>query len=224
MARRTERGAVAGDAGQDGPVRRCIVSGVVGPTDQMVRFVVGPDGRVTPDVAGRLPGRGFWLSARRDTVKTACEKNLFSKAAKARVAVPPDLEGEIERQLARRCQDLLGFARRAGEVAVGFEKASARIRSGRAGLLVEAADGAPGGKAKVASLAPDLPRAEVLTAAELGAALGRDFAVHVVVDSGAIAEKLRSELARLQGFRAPSCASGTPDAGSNGLKGADGLI
>ena len=30
----------------------------------MVRFVLGPEGEMVPDVAGRLPGRGFWLSAR----------------------------------------------------------------------------------------------------------------------------------------------------------------
>lgn len=223
MARRTDRSEVAEDVQQDGPVRRCIVTGVVCRTEEMVRFVVGPGGIVTPDVVGRLPGRGFWLSARRDAVKTACEKNLFSKAAKARVDVPPDLEGEIERQLARRCQDLLGFARRAGEVAAGFEKASARIRSGRVGLLVEAVDGAPGGQAKLASLAPGIPRVGVLNAEELGAALGRDFAVHVVVDAGAIAEKLRCELARLRGFRTPSCVSGNPGAGAIGLKSANGL-
>lgn len=224
MARRTDRGAVAGEAEQQGPARRCIVTGVVCGPEEMIRFVVGPDGSVTPDIVGRLPGRGFWLSARRDAVKTACEKNLFSKAAKARVVIPPDLEGEIERQLARRCQDLLGFARRAGEASVGFEKASARIRAGRAGLLVEAADGAPGGRAKMASRAPDVPRAAVLTAAELGAALGRDFAVHVVVDAGAIAEKLQGELARLRGFRTPSDMSGESGMGADGLKSANGLI
>jgi len=57
----------------------------------MVRFVIGPDEEVVPDIKGCLPGRGFWLSARRDMVNTACAKNLFAKAARVRVVAPADL-------------------------------------------------------------------------------------------------------------------------------------
>ncbi|MCG8508427.1 MAG: RNA-binding protein [Rhodospirillales bacterium] len=184
-----------------GPNRRCIATGDVGPAAAMVRLVLAPDGTVVPDLAGRLPGRGFWLSARRDAVKTACDKNLFARAARARATVPDGLDGQIERQLTRRCQDLLGFARRAGGAVCGFEKAAARLRSGRAGLVLEAADGAAGGRAKITAMAGEVPVAGLLTAAELGAALGRDSAVHVVVDAGPIADKLGREIERLRGFR-----------------------
>jgi uncharacterized protein len=184
-----------------GPHRRCIATGVVGSVDGMVRMVLAPDGTVVPDLAGRLPGRGFWLSARRDAVKTACDKNLFAKAARARATVPDGLDRQIERQLARRCQDLLGFARRAGGAVAGFEKAAARLRAGGAGLIFEAADGASGGRAKITAMARGVPIADVLTSAELGAALGREAAVHVVVDAGPIADKLGREVGRLRGFR-----------------------
>ncbi len=167
----------------------------------MVRLVISPEGTVVPDVAGGLPGRGFWLSARRDAVKTACEKNLFAKAARAKATVPPGLVDEIERQLTRRCMDLLGFARRAGATAVGYEKAKAKVIAGRAGLFVEAADGSTKGRAKMTAMAPQVPMVGILTGAELGAAVGRDFAVHIVVEPGPIADKLLREAARLGGFR-----------------------
>ena len=43
---------------EKGPNRRCIVTGQVLPVEQLIRFVVGPDGVVVPDIEARLPGRG----------------------------------------------------------------------------------------------------------------------------------------------------------------------
>ena len=184
-----------------GPWRRCLVGGVTRPAEEMIRFVLAPDGSVVPDVAGRLPGRGFWLSARRDTVKTACAKKLFAKAARAQVTVAPGLDAEVERLLVRRCLDLVGMARRAGQVVVGFEKVRNHLRIAEAGVLLAAADGAANGREKVAALAPDAPVIDLFSGAELGAALGRGHAVHAVVAPGAIAGKLLHEAARLAGFR-----------------------
>ena len=62
--------------------RRCIVSGEVLPDRALIRFVVSPDGQVTPDVAAKLPGRGIWVGATQEALATAIRKNLFAKAAK----------------------------------------------------------------------------------------------------------------------------------------------
>ena len=35
----------------------------------MIRFVVGPDRQIVPDLAARLPGRGMWLSASGDVLE-----------------------------------------------------------------------------------------------------------------------------------------------------------
>lgn len=202
MARPARKGLAAPvEPEGPGPWRRCLVGGVSRRADEMIRFVVAPDGTVVPDVAGRLPGRGFWLSAGRDIVKTACAKKLFAKAARAQVTVAPDLDVEVEYLLVRRCLDLLGMARRAGQVAVGFEKVRNHLRKAKAGILLAATDGAANGREKVAALAPDVPLIGFFSSDELGAALGREHAVHAVVAPGAIADKLLREAARLAGFR-----------------------
>lgn len=172
----------------------------------MIRFVVSPEGVVVPDVAGRLPGRGFWLSARRDTVKTACAKKLFARAARAPVTVAADLDAEIERLLARRCLDLIGMARRAGQAVVGFEKVRSHLRAAGAGVVLAAAEGAANGREKIAALAPGVPVVGLFSGAELGTALGRDHAVHAALAPGPIADKLLREAARLAGFRSPGVA------------------
>ena len=186
---------------EKGPERRCFVSGRRDPPAQMVRFVVSPDDVVVPDVEGRLPGRGMWLSAERDVVNTAVAKGLFSKAARRRVTIPPDLADQVEAQLARRCLDLLGFARRAGQAVAGFEKVAANLRLGQAALLMQAIDAAAGGRSKMKSLARSGRVAEVLSAKEIGRVFGRDHVVHVAVAPGSLADRIAQETARLGGFR-----------------------
>src|SRR5258708_39003443 len=103
-------------------MRRCIVTGVVRPKPELVRFVVGPDGTVVPDIAARLPGRGLWLTARRDIMEAAGAKRLFGRAARAPVTVPGDLAERGEILLRRRCADLIGLARRSRRAVAGYEK------------------------------------------------------------------------------------------------------
>ena len=190
-------------------LRRCIASGQVRPKDEMLRFVVGPGDDLVPDLDGRLPGRGLWLSADRDVVNTACAGNQFAKAARRRVDVPDDLFGRVEALLTRRCLDLIGLARRAGAVVAGFEKVRARLAKGRAGVLLAACDGATGGRDKVRALAPGVPVIDLFTAAELGAVMGRPDAVHVVVDEGGLATSLLRQANRLAAMRGPVADDGT---------------
>lgn len=202
MARRQPRPS-PGD-GARGPRRRCLVTGRVGDKDSMVRFVVGPEGQVVPDIEGRLPGRGLWLSAGRDMVCKAGAGNLFAKAARTRAVAPGDLAERVEGLLARRCLELIGLARRCGQATAGFERVGASLRAGPAGVLLAASDGAPAGRAKLRALAPEVPLVELLSGDELGAAVGRLRAVHLVLSPGRLADRLLHESSRLAGFRRPA--------------------
>ena len=184
-----------------GPNRRCIATGTVMPKESLLRFVVGPDNEVVPDVEGRLPGRGIWLSPRRDVVNTALSKRLFAKAARRAVSVPEDLADRIERLLTRRCLDALALARRAAQAVCGFEKVKAELKSGKVGVLVQAGDAAQDGRDKLKALAPGVVVVDLFDAAELGAVFGRDHAVHVCVAPGGLARRLASEAVFLAGFR-----------------------
>jgi uncharacterized protein len=202
-------------AREEGPERRCLASGEVRPKRELIRFVVGPDGSVVPDVDGRLPGRGLWLTPRRDMINNACARNLFAKAARAPARAPADMADQVERLLRRRCLDLLGLARRGGAVASGFDAASAWLGNGSAALLLQAEDAAEGGRGKLRALARahGVPVVEVFGAEELGRALGREALVHVALAAGGIATRLREELARLDGLReqAPQECAARPD-------------
>lgn len=186
------------------PVRQCIVTGQAWPRAALVRFVVGPEGTLVADVAGRLPGRGLWIHADRDSVATAVARNLFAKSARRAVKVADGLADSVEEMLAQRGVDLLGMARRAGQTVAGFEKVRAWLNAGRVELLLAAADGAADGRAKLRALAGEAAVLEVLRADELAAAFGRGRVVHVAIAAGALAAKIEVELTRLAGFRPPA--------------------
>ncbi|HLJ65045.1 MAG TPA: RNA-binding protein [Stellaceae bacterium] len=200
MPRRGKRGEGEGES-EEGPCRRCIVTGEVQPKALLIRFVVAPDGKIVPDLAGRLPGRGLWLTARRDIVATAIAKRLFARAARAPVSVADDLADRVEAGLAERCRDLIGLARRAGVAVAGFTKTESWLRSNEAAVVLAASDGAADGRAKIRALAPELPVVGVLRSAELAASFARDHVVHAALMPGRLAEALMVEALRLEGFR-----------------------
>jgi predicted RNA-binding protein YlxR (DUF448 family) len=170
------------------------------PKERMIRFVLGPGRELVPDLAGRLPGRGMWLSAEADVLERALSRGAFAKASRGPVHSPPELPQRIEDGLRSRVRDLVGFARRGGQAVCGWQAVKEWLQAGRVGLLVEARDGSAAerqrlvGQREIAVVTP-------LDAAALGAVFGRDHAVHVAVAPGRMAESIAAEAARLDGIR-----------------------
>ncbi len=186
-----------------GPQRTCIATGETGAPERMIRFVVGPQGDVVPDLARRLPGRGLWVKAERSAVERAVAKNAFARAARASVRPAADLADRVERLLLERALADLGRARRAGRAVAGFVKVEQMVGRGRVGLLVVAdeADGDGLGKLR----ATGLPIVRLGDAAALGGIFGRDQAVYVAVArddaGGAFVERIEAGAARWRGYR-----------------------
>ena len=169
---------------------------------RLLRFVVDPSGEVVPDVAARLPGRGLWLMPRRDIVERAVAKRLFARAARRPVAVAADLADRAEALLARRCIDAIGLARRAGLAVGGFERVSDATRTGKPALFLAAVDGAAAARRKMRALARDSTLVCVLTAAEIGAAFGREHVVNAALGAGPLCDRLIADAEKIAGFRA----------------------
>lgn len=182
-------------------VRRCVATRAARDDRHMIRFVVGPGGMLVPDIAGRLPGRGLWVGADRETLMRAIARGGFAKAAKAKVRAEPDLVDRVGAMLAARCLDLVGLARRAGELVAGFDQCADWLRHGRVALVLTARDGAGEGRRRIEALAGAVPVLDPFARAELGAAIGRDEIVHLAIAKGGLARRLLQELERLQGFR-----------------------
>ncbi|MCU0881279.1 MAG: RNA-binding protein [Hyphomonadaceae bacterium] len=187
-----------------GRVRRCVATGESLPEDRLIRFVADPDGLLHPDVGARAPGRGVWVTASREAVQLAARKGGFARGLKQAVQAPADLADHTEAALERRLLELLGIARRAGQVIAGFDQVSAFLRARRPGWRVEALDGSADGRGKLDGLSrawPGLPLCAQLSGAQLGMALGRDHVIHALLPEGALAQRWGAEAVRLAGFR-----------------------
>ena len=190
---RTPRPAVHGSS-----ERTCIITRESKPKAELIRFVVGPDDRVVPDLAGRLPGRGMYVTASKLLVAEAIAKRAFSKAAKKQVQIPDGLLATLESLMARRVADSLSLARKAGQVTTGFEKVEAACKSGKVEALIHADDAGEDGVNKLAfytgPIFANLPRDL------LSEVLGRENAVHAALTHGPAAAFFIEEARRFTLF------------------------
>ena len=199
------------DAGprRGGPERLCIATREVKPTTEMVRFVIGPDGAVVPDVKQKLPGRGVWVSASRSAVTAAVARKVFGRGFKREARVGPDLVGETERLLERAALDALAMTHKAGRVAAGFAKVEAALATEELVALLHAADGSPEGARKLDAAVrrksgengKDVAVMDIFTSAQLDLALGRSNVIHAAVLAGPASTGFLARCRNLERFR-----------------------
>lgn len=198
---------------RSGTVRMCAVTREVRPTDELIRFVVGPDGAVVPDVKRRLPGRGLWVLASRAALAVAVKRGVFAKGFRTAVKETESLVADTERLLGQSAVDALAIAAKAGQVVSGFAKVEACLKAGEAAALLHAADGANDGIRKLNALvgaarqgsgadrATEIPIINALTSAELDLALGRANVIHAALLAGPAGTTFLSRIERLVRFR-----------------------
>lgn len=203
------------DEQDDGPERKCIVSGESQPKAGLVRFCVGPEGQVVPDVLGKLPGRGFYVAADRALIDKAGKKGLFARAARQSVKVPEGLSDLVEALLLRRVVELISMARKANRAVMGYEKVKDWLQKEQAVVLVQASDGSARGKTKLRPPEGAGGFIGCLTAGEMGLAFGRERAIHAALAAGGLTQRVVEEAARLGGLRVQT---GQQDGGNTALK------
>ena len=186
---------------RDEPERKCIATGEVSPKAGLIRFVVGPESVVVPDVAAKLPGRGIYVSSTRAALDRASGKGLFARAARQPVKVPEGLADLVEALLAKRVVELLSMARKGGGAVTGYEKVKDWLVKGSARALIQASDGSERGKTKLRPPEGENGLISCLTAGEIGLAFGRERAIHAALGAGGLTTRVVEEAARLAGLR-----------------------
>jgi predicted RNA-binding protein YlxR (DUF448 family) len=199
-----------GDRG-DGtsPLRLCAVTRNQHPVENLIRFVLGPDDVIVPDLAHRLPGRGVWVEARRPALAAAVRRKVFARSLRRQVVVPEDLPEQVERLMARRLAEAVSLANKAGLLVTGFAKVDDLIAQGRAAVLIHAADAALDGAGKLsrrlaAVMGPERAREVTvaeLTGQQLDLAIGRSNVVHAAATEGGAARRMLQEAGRLRRYR-----------------------
>ncbi len=192
--------------------RTCIVTRKTAAPDELIRFVVGPDSSVVPDLKRNLPGRGCWVTADRTHIDKAAAKRLFARAFKRDVAVPADLGGMVDGLLAKSALGALGLARKAGMVVLGAAKTEAAVRSGKALAVFHAHEAAEDGVRKIAQArratvhlgGPDIPAYKLFAEAEMGLALGGANVIHAALLAGDAGKAALRRMVALDRYRGGS--------------------
>ncbi len=190
-------------------VRLCVVTREVKPIDELIRFVVGPDRTVVPDLKRKLPGRGVWVTARRDLLAAAVKRGAFPRAFRADVKVAPDLPETVDRLMERALLDALGVARKARQVVTGHAQVEAAAEQGAAVAVLHAADAGPEGVRQILAAirrgsgrdAANAVVIPVFTSEQLDLALARPNVVHAALLAGRASETVLARWRSLSDFR-----------------------
>jgi uncharacterized protein len=192
-------------------MRMCAVSREVRPIGELIRFVVSPQGEVVPDLKRKLPGRGLWVTASRQTVAEAVRRNHFSRGFKREIRARASLPADTEALLVRSATEALAVAAKAGQVVSGFSKVEGALAQGQAQALIHASDGAADGIRKLDAIprqkygnigeSQDFPIINVLTSAELDLALGRSNVIHAALLAGPASKTFLSRCQILVRYR-----------------------
>ncbi|KFG68125.1 RNA-binding protein [Microvirga sp. BSC39] len=191
------------------PERTCIVTREAKTPAGLIRFVLGPDSQVVPDLRHKLPGRGVWVTARYDMVEEAAKRRLFARAFKAEAKAPETLAQDIERLLRDDLRQGLALANKAGSVITGFHKVESTITDKPIVALIHAAEAAEDGRRKLANqlrkrfgeAISSFPVIQELSNDELDLALGRSNVIHAALVAGAGSDGFLNRWHRYRVFR-----------------------
>ena len=168
----------------------CIVTKNVFPRSEMLRFVVSPTREIVFDAEEKLPGKGIWILADKDTLQKAVLKKMFNKAAGMSVDVPENLADIVLGRLQEKCVSLLALARKAGVLVFGFEGVKKALTNMSVSVAFEAEDAAQNGKDKLYRPTDDFPVFSSLTREDLGQITGMEQQVHIAVLNSKLADNL----------------------------------
>jgi hypothetical protein len=189
--------------------RTCIVTGETRPAEEMIRFVAGPDGNVVPDLKRNLPGRGCWVTARRDLVERAVTKKLFRRGLKQDVTADLELGALVDHLIVKRALGHLGLARKAGGVITGATQVDKAVRSGSAIAVLHDPAAAADGVRKIDQArtfvrrmdGPEIPAFKSFAEGELDLALGAGNVIHAAILDGQPGQAALRSLVFLDRFR-----------------------
>lgn len=193
----------------DGPVRTCVITRRAMAQERLLRLVLDPQGRLTPDFQCRLPGRAVYVYPQRQnlvelTKKRGALRRLVVEGSHASEMVKPDpeiLTAQVEQGLRRLVLDRIGLARRAGKLWFGLRgmEEAPRVLQSAPRFALLAADTARHTREKVGRAVVKYqiePVLELLDREQFGAACGRGPTAILCAARGGPGHKLYAAVSR----------------------------
>ncbi|EJF83172.1 RNA-binding protein [Candidatus Bartonella washoeensis] len=189
--------------------RTCIVTRKNASAKTLIRFVIGPNNQIVPDLKSNLPGRGVWVSSRRSAIEEAIKQKAFNKSFKTDVEVASNLAHIVDTLLLKSALGSLSMARKAGAVVMGATKVDAAIRSGQVVLVLHAKEATKNGKQKISQAIHTIQKktnqnikiTSLFTSDEMSVAFGANLVMHAGLLNTKAAEAFLKTLHKLITYR-----------------------
>ncbi|WP_208434368.1 RNA-binding protein [Bartonella taylorii] len=193
--------------------RTCIVTRKNASVETLIRFVIGPNNQIVPDLKAKLPGRGVWVSARHSVIEAATNQKAFNKSFKTDVEVAPNLAHIVDTLLLKSALSSLSMARKAGAIVMGATKVDAAIRSGQVILVLHAKETTEDGKRKIAQAIHTIQQQtnrniktiSLFTSDEMQVAFGANPVMHAALLDTKVAEGFLKTIYKLLAYRDDKC-------------------
>ncbi|WP_332059785.1 RNA-binding protein [Bartonella sp. CB74] len=189
--------------------RTCIVTRKNASAKTLIRFVIGPNNQIVPDLKANLPGRGVWVSANHSVVEEAIKQKAFNKSFKTDVEVASDLAHIVDTLLLKAALGSLSMMRKAGAIVMGATKVDAAIRSGQVILVLHAKGATEDGKRKISQAIhtirqqtnQNIKTVSLFTSDEMRMAFGTNPVMHTALLNTKAAEGFLKTLYKLIAYR-----------------------
>ncbi len=186
------------------PQRSCLGCGATKDKGTLLRFVLSPDGCLTPDLKAKLPGRGAYICPCRACLGLAIKKKRFPATFKSPI---PGIDLElissgIRAMVTERLRGYLSLAAKAGEVFSGSDAVAGRLRGGKVGVLFIATDLSEESRKKFAAMAghAGVELVALFDKDSLGTLIGKEHRGVVAVEPGGFIAPIQRELEIYRNF------------------------
>ncbi|WP_455482092.1 RNA-binding protein [Bartonella sp. B35(2025)] len=189
--------------------RTCIVTRKNASAKTLIRFVIGPNNQIIPDLKSNLPGRGIWISAHRSIIEKAIKQKAFNKSLKTDVEVAPNLAHIVDTLLLKAALGSLSMARKAGAAIMGATKVNEAIRAGQVIFVLHAKEATEDGKRKISQAIytiqqqknQNIKTVSLFTSNEMSVAFGVNSVMHAALLNKKAAEGLLKTIYKLTAYR-----------------------
>jgi predicted RNA-binding protein YlxR (DUF448 family) len=190
---------------QDKPQRSCLGCRQVRDKNDLIRFVLSPQGEVVPDIESKLPGRGAYTCVSEQCLQAALKQRQFSRAFKRDVitAPPDEMAAQVADIMCSRILGYIGLANRAGKVVSGGSMVTDAIRSAhKPGLIMLAKDvsASIGDKIVILASVHRIACLHIMSKNDFGAILGKAPRSAVAIKAGGFVAQLTQEIERYRNF------------------------
>lgn len=186
------------------PQRSCLGCGATKDKGDLLRFVLSPEGCLTPDLKAKLPGRGGYICPHRACLALAIKKKRFPATFKTPVegVDQEKICSGIRMLITERVKGYISLAAKAGKVFSGSDAVAGRLRGGKVGVLFIATDLSDESRKKFAAMAGNagVELVAMFDKESLGTLIGKEHRGVVAVEPGGFIAPLKRELEIFRNF------------------------